>query len=403
MHPRTQRKPPEISREPLRSRVTVSGALRSLPQSPRTLPGALRVDLPCPQSGTVTGVRIIPHLLPAFASFTVACGNAPVEARLTLDAAVELPAAPDAPADTLAPLDDTSPVTQPDAPPLDDVVPVDTTARDASVTETAVVDPCVGRSGRAGRTTLQLPWGGRMRSAVVNVPAGYDGRSAVPLVLALHGFLDSGGGFAAYDGLEAEGARRGIVVVHPDGLNNSWNAGACCGQSAIDSVDDVGFLRSLLDRVATNWCIDRARVYATGFSNGGAMSHRLGCELSDRIAAIAPVSGTLGLNACHPERPVPVFHTHGDADIIVLYNGGGLSGLQSVASTMSTWRTVDMCPSASATTRTVGSARCETWNPCAGGVETTLCTIGGGPHVWPAPGFPAPREIFDFFARHRLP
>lgn len=241
-----------------------------------------------------------------------------------------------------------------------------------------------------------------MRSAIVNVPSGYDATRAGPLVLAFHGFLDSAAGFSAYDGLEAEGARRGAIVVHPDGLNNSWNAGGCCGQSAIDGVDDVGFARALIDRVAAEWCVDPARVYATGFSNGGAMSHRLGCELSDRIAAIAPVSGTLGLNNCRPGRPVPVLHTHGDADIIVVYNGGGLSGLQSVASTMMTWRAADTCPT-SAVTRMVGTARCDTWAPCGDGAEATLCTIGGGAHLWPTPGFPAPREIFDFFARHPRP
>src|SRR5690349_18796236 len=83
----------------------------------------------------------------------------------------------------------------------------------------------------------------------------------------------------------------GGIAVHPDGTGAflGWNAGDCCGTASASGVDDVGLVGAILDRLETEMCVDTARIYSTGFSNGGFLSHRLGCELSDRIAAIAPV------------------------------------------------------------------------------------------------------------------
>src|SRR3972149_6035846 len=94
------------------------------------------------------------------------------------------------------------------------------------------------------------------------------------------------------------------------------NGGHCCGEAAKNNVDDVGFVRALIDELATLINIDPGRVYATGFSNGAIMVYRLACELSDRIAAIGPVAATQILDdqeACHPGRSVPGLHFTGTA------------------------------------------------------------------------------------------
>ncbi|MCB9611537.1 MAG: prolyl oligopeptidase family serine peptidase [Sandaracinus sp.] len=118
--------------------------------------------------------------------------------------------------------------------------------------------------------------------------------------------------------------REGFVVVYPDGTGTipTWNAGGCCGSAVRDDVNDVGFVAAILDRLEGELCLDRDRVFATGMSNGGMMSHRLGCELSERFAAVAPVAGTLMFDACTPTRPVHVMHVHGSDDGHVPWEGG---------------------------------------------------------------------------------
>src|SRR5437016_6447484 len=110
-------------------------------------------------------------------------------------------------------------------------------------------------------------------------------------------------------GLNEKADRAGFLAVYPSGTGRleralTWNGGNCCGYAMLNKVDDVAFTRGLLDDLAKAVLIDRKRVYATGMSNGAMMVYRLASELSDRIAAIAPVSGPMGTRTCHPKRPV---------------------------------------------------------------------------------------------------
>jgi polyhydroxybutyrate depolymerase len=188
-------------------------------------------------------------------------------------------------------------------------------------------------------------------------------------------------------------------------------------------VDDVAFVRDLLDEIEARYCIDPKRVYATGMSNGGFLSHRLACEVSDRIAAVAPVAGVLGIppESCNPGRPVPVLHFHGTADPMVPYTGGtplipqlGVGIVfRSVANTMSHWRSKNACSGFEKTFYANGDATCVEWPDCAMGAQTALCTIDGGGHTWPG-GVPIPAgktstdidataTMLEFFAAHPLP
>ena len=113
----------------------------------------------------------------------------------------------------------------------------------------------------------------------------------------------------------------GFIAVHPKGGGNTWNAGLCCGEAMTAKVDDVGFVAAMLDELEARFCVDTDRVFACRLSNGGFISHRLACELSERIAAIAPVAGTNVTSPCAPSQPVSVIHFHGTADTLVPYNG----------------------------------------------------------------------------------
>lgn len=137
-------------------------------------------------------------------------------------------------------------------------------------------------------------------------------------------------------GLNNEARARRFVIAYPDGFGKSWNAGGvCCGEANSQRVDDVAFIRAPMDRLNKMYPIDSARVFVTGFSNGAMMAYRLACELSDRVAAIVSVSGTLRIEDCHPARPVSIWEMHGTADSIVPYEGDPSS--LSTASVVQRW------------------------------------------------------------------
>ncbi|MEM7433787.1 MAG: PHB depolymerase family esterase [Myxococcota bacterium] len=235
---------------------------------------------------------------------------------------------------------------------------------------------------------VDFEYDGRMRSYELHVPTAYDGSAPLPLVLNFHGFTSSGSGQRAASGMDETADANGFVVAYPNGLSNSWNGGDCCGLAAAEGFDDVGFTRALIDDLGARGCIDLRRVYATGLSNGGFMSHRLACEAADVIAAIAPVAGVLGLESCDPVRPVPVIHFHGTADNIIFYEGGGLVDSISVIDSTDRWLARNGCTDEPVVTFDEGMVTCETASDCDEAVSVTLCTIDGGGHCWPGPPCP---------------
>lgn len=294
---------------------------------------------------------------------------------------------------------------------------------DAGSPDAALPVTCSGKTGEKGSVTLTLDSGGRIRASLLHVPELYDPAAGTMLVLNFHGFTSAGWQQSLLTRMSQHSDQQGFIVAYPEGIAASWNAGDCCGTAWTDSVDDVGFVRDLLDEIEARYCIDPKRVYATGMSNGGFLSHRLACELSDRIAAIAPVAGVLGVPAetCAPPRPVPVLHFHGTSDPMVPYQGGtpiipqlGVGIVfRSVADTMTHWRSANGCSGNEQTFYQNGDTTCVEWPDCALGSGTALCTIDGGGHTWPG-GVPIPAgktssdidataTMLAFFAAHPLP
>jgi polyhydroxybutyrate depolymerase len=268
-------------------------------------------------------------------------------------------------------------------------------------------------SGGCGASAVQPPadedrsldHGGMTRQYHVHVPPGYDG-SPLPLVLDFHGLTSNAEQEADYSNLRDKADAAGFVVIHATGVGASWNAGDCCGTAASSGVDDVGFVEAMLDEVTARLCIDEKRIYSTGLSNGGHISHRLACELSHRIAAVAPVAGRLALADCQPSRPVPVMAFHGTDDAIVAYGFG--------ASSAERWGQLDGCSGDPVETFRNGDSHCATWQTCGGGAEVTMCTVDGGGHTWPGGDVPfwlgattqdlvATDAMWEFFGRHALP
>jgi polyhydroxybutyrate depolymerase len=262
----------------------------------------------------------------------------------------------------------------------------------------------------AGDSAGTLTLDGGIRTYNLHIPPGLDLSKPAPLVFAFHGGGQSASAFEGFAHLQPKADASGFILVEPEGTIalpglspgtlDVWNAGNCCELAAEinTNVDDVGFVRAMIDAIGQRVCIDPNRIFATGFSNGGMLAHRLACELSDRIAAIAAVSGGMGnmdldkmppqmLFPCNPKRQVPVLHIHGTQDACYPFDGGwgplSLVTFESAPSTVQDWVARNGCSTTPPTTvLSHGAATC-TLYPCPHAGEVEFCMIDGGGHYWP--------------------
>ncbi len=255
--------------------------------------------------------------------------------------------------------------------------------------------------------------------AIPRARPGEDGAPR-PLVVVLHGYGSTGRQHEAAWGFSELGAREGFVVAAPDGTPDKngarfWNASEACCDFGDTKVDDVAYLRAVLDDAAAQTPIDPKRVYVVGHSNGGFMAHRLACELSDRVAAIVSLAGAVGTDpACPMAVPVAVVQVHGTRDTVVSPSGGVLfdqpkRAYPSLAETMARWESRLGCVGAPE----IGAARfdldarlpgaetrVDRWRGCRAPLE--LWTIEGGSHV-PAMGRAWAETVWAFFKGHPHP
>lgn len=290
----------------------------------------------------------------------------------------------------------------------------------------------------------------------LRLPTGYDGSGPVPVIYALHG----GGGnhrgghrMTCADGditdascLSVVADREGFAVVYPDGHAGdpmedvrTWNAGGggdgfqcVSGPACADNIDDIAFFDTLHEEILRAVNVDEARVYATGLSNGAAMSHRLACERSTVIAAIAPVGGgnqVAAVQGCSVARAVPVLQIHGSADPCWPLEGGAQSCVQNdgqskvgIQESIDGWVERNGCvgePVSEALPDSAGDGTTTTrvtHTECVeGGAVVVLLSEGGG-HSWPGgwaylgegqigplvEDYSANEEIVAFFKAHAL-
>jgi polyhydroxybutyrate depolymerase len=242
---------------------------------------------------------------------------------------------------------------------------------DGGSTETV---KCTAPMLAAGDHMMMLDHDGEQREYNVHVPTKYDGTKAVPLVLDFHGWTSSAMAEEGASGWKEKADEIGFITVYPLGLDQSWNGGAlCCGTSQSSGVDDQGFAIAIVDKMKEDACIDPKRVYVTGISNGGAMSHLLACKESDVFAAAAPVSMGNGTTPCMPGRPISVVMFRGEMDELVAYNGGTFP---SAMADFDMWKDINGCTGSPMMTHTY----CETYTDCMAGTEVTLCSLPNGMH-----------------------
>lgn len=282
-----------------------------------------------------------------------------------------------------------------------------------------------------------LKHGGKDRRYLVHTPSQWDGRQPLPVVLAFHGGGVNAETQRTQSGLNAKSDTHGFLVVYPDGTGPTvrkpgkrrvgvytWNAGLCCGSAVQNRVDDVGFVRALLDDLPKHFAIDATRVYATGMSNGSMMAHRIGVELADRIAAIAPVAGSLMITDLNlrPSRPVPIMYFHGRKDPSAQFDGGpgrlDKTVHRSVPETLTWWIHANSCVPQPVAVEQHDDYVLRRFAPFPGRSSEclTFVLLPEGGHTWPGgvdvtagmgtgaliESVDASEMMWRFFAQHRL-
>ena len=287
----------------------------------------------------------------------------------------------------------------------------------------------------AGDHRYRITVDGREREYLVYLPPAYDGRNPVPVVIMFHG----GGGTARAAARETRWSRKAdkenFLMVFPEGSRPDPSKPAdfrtngqtwADGSSRFNSeVDDVGYIRAMIDDLKTHFNLDDKRIHATGFSNGASMTYRVAYELSDTIASAAPVSGALWLEGQGPKRPVPILYITGDSDPLnpleggyprLLIGGRALGGRKKppVMGQLEKWADWLSCANTGRVVSDQNGVKKTVWGGCAENSEVIYYVVQGMGHTWPGGISLLPEEwvgprtdkmsandiIWEFFGKH---
>lgn len=257
---------------------------------------------------------------------------------------------------------------------------------------------------------------GLTREYILYIPASYNPATPSPLVLSFHGYTSNAQSNFNYTQFNSIADTAGFILIHPQGTllagKTHWNVG---GWTLSSTVDDVGFVSALLDSISNTYNIDQDRIYSTGMSNGGYMSFLLSCQLSNRIAAIASVTGSMTpqtYNSCNPLHPTPILQIHGTADGTVPYSGNPI-WTKSIDDVLQYWVNYNNCNSSPTLTSvpntntsdgsTVDHIVYSAGDNC---VSTEHFKVYNGDHDWPGSwgnmDINASTEVWKFFSRYDI-
>ena len=260
------------------------------------------------------------------------------------------------------------------------------------------------------------------RSADLYLPVKYsNGSTNTPLILSFHGYGGSGDSHGSMTGLDTLADENGLRVAYPDGQPidpNNLQKGL--HWDVDQGSPDVKFIRDLISKTeALHYRVDTSRIYITGISNGCGMTHRVGCDLADIVAAIAPVEGGYkvpGWDDCKPARPMPVMTFHGHPDPVVPYNGGPGTAVAAghifanVPDWVAAWAQRDVCNMTPVESQINSHVTKKQYLQCHGNVTVIFFTIDDNGHAWPGSSMPnaskaidATSEIWSFFTQYTLP
>jgi len=291
----------------------------------------------------------------------------------------------------------------------------------AAVPDTAAPPPAGAVDGHSGcgrpapiapgqSDVQEVTSGGLRRTYLLHLPNDYQPARPTPLVLSFHGHRRTSEYQQELSGFSATEA----IAVYPQGLVGTDGLTAWTGAPYSSSADDVLFTADLLDQLEARLCVDRARIYAAGKSNGGGFVGLLACRMADRFAAFAPVSGAFYAEAgpCNPTRPVPIIDFHGGADTTIPYSGDPAKGLPGIPDWLAGWAGRDGCGAPAVRDEFGGQVQVSHWQPCRDDAEIVHYKIDGLGHDWPSTQpnldsatptvLDATPLIMAFFDQHKL-
>jgi polyhydroxybutyrate depolymerase len=316
----------------------------------------------------------------------------------------------------------------PSEPPAGEVAPLPSSGCGAEGTP-------VGVGGAVAEEKVTVATGEGERWYLRHLPPAHDGTTPVPLVVDLHSYTEGADVHAVHSGLGPYGDGAGFATVTPQGT------GVVALWRPYPGSPDVAFVDQLLDHVDATLCVDRARVYVAGLSNGAMLASVLACELPDRIAAVAAVAGVTRVEGCDPARPVPVVAFHGTEDPFLDYDGGygaAVAALPApdgegtlgdvgagepatpsppVLEVLAAWAGRNGCDGAAPGEEPVAEDVTHLAFDCPAGAEVELYRVEGGGSTWPGAemlrhatdvvgvttySISANDLLWDFFARHAL-
>ncbi len=289
-----------------------------------------------------------------------------------------------------------------------------TTLAPATSTSTTKPAAACARPHASGQFAQTFTFQGVPRTYQLYVPKAYTGTTHVPLVFNFHGFGSNAVQQMVYGNFKPESERDDFLIVAPDGqvpADRHFNLTAEKGLQ-----NDPQMVGALLDHIEATLCVATTRVYATGMSDGGAMTSVLACSMSNRFAAFGAVAVVV---ACGGPRPVPIMAFAGTADPVVPFNGGkvnccGGGTVAGAAPSMVSWAAHDKCSATYHDVQLSSQVTRRTWSGCAAGGTVIFYIIRGGGHTWPG-SIPIPSlglvtqqidasaTIWKFFQAHTLP
>ncbi len=256
--------------------------------------------------------------------------------------------------------------------------------------------------------------GGQERTFVRYIPKTYTGETPLPVVIDFHPLGGSGASWKGSTGWADLADREGVILIWPDGIANSWNAGRCCRTALEQNVDDVEFTRAIIASLQRDACIEAKRVYATGCSNGGGMAFRVACDAADVVAAVAPVDFDCVRNAdanepscgqCAPARPITEIQFRGTSDSAVPYGGGmragGTTTFPGAQQNFAAWGQLNAC--SGSPEPLPGHPSCERYPTCAGETTTALCTVERGMHCGSYGSFDIAEVAWEILEKSAIP
>jgi polyhydroxybutyrate depolymerase len=263
--------------------------------------------------------------------------------------------------------------------------------------------------------TRTIKVGDLERTYLLHVPGSVFKDKPAPLVFLFHGGGSMAHHMVKFTGFNDLADKEGFIVVYPEGIDKSWNDGREAEEVKAQkrNIDDVGFVKAMVESLSKEFSIDPKRIYASGISNGGFMSERLAAEMSDTFAAIGVVAAGMGrqiFDGLKPKEPVSVLILNGTDDPIVPYHGGAV--LRTRGKTVDTdlivqmWAQIDGCgekPSVEelpdVDPKDGTRVKRTTYSKGKNGTEVVLYSIEGGGHTWPGGNQYLPERVIGKVCR----